>query len=622
MHTFRLKPIATSLSLLSIAALQLACGGGAEPVDPAQVESALYPQVPAAGEPARSLTQQMEFYGVPGVSIAVVADFELAWAKGYGVADAASGAPVTAETLFQAGAGSQLLAAATAMKLVEAGKLSLDGSVNDSLGDWKLEEPQLGAETLQEFQQLVSQGASSQVTMRHLLSHTAGVNIFDFPGYAADAELPSLAQILDGAAPANTPAVRVIFPPETDFRQSDGGYAVVEQVLADAGGKPYPELAQELVMTPLGMSHSTLEQPLPAARLAAAASGHEASGEPLAGKAMLYPERAASGLWTTATDLAHLALGIQRSARGDSGALLRTESAQEMLAPVRGTAGLGLQIAEPGENIRFGFTASTAGFFSGIIAFPNQGFGAAVMTNSSNGRRLIVEILQSIGRAYGWPSFAGAEVQPYDFSPEQLDQFAGRYGVWDTAILVSRDEGRLLAREVLRTTADSLVPVSEDTFVNQNSTLRITFRRERDGRATAYTFQAQNGGEVIYPLLRDDDLRPTELLVDGRVEEALAAYGELEIGESRLSTVGYELINLGKTEAAVALLEHNAAINPQSANAMDSLADAYLAAGDRERAAETFRKVRELLPDDPGANPNTRGLLDAKARYQLARLEG
>src|SRR5205807_7121149 len=128
-------------------------------------------------------------------SIAVIDNYEVVWARGYGVIETGSGTPVTPKTLFQAGSISKPVAATGALRLVEQGKLSLDESVNEKLKTWKVPE--------NDFTK------NEKVTLRRLMSHTAGLTIHGFPGYDTSDQLPTLVQIFNGEKPANTAPIRV-----------------------------------------------------------------------------------------------------------------------------------------------------------------------------------------------------------------------------------------------------------------------------------------------------------------------------------------------------------------------------------------------------------------------------
>ena len=161
-----------------------------------------------------------------------------------------------------------------------------------------------------------------KVTLRGILSHSAGLTVHGFPGYAVAGPVPTLVEVLDGAKPANTGAIRVNVVPGSLWRYSGGGFTVMQQMIIDATGKPFPEFMRETVLAPLGMTSSTYEQPLPADRQSHAATGHYPDGRPVAGKWHVYPEMAAAGLWTTAPDLARFAIGVQRALASTSNAVL------------------------------------------------------------------------------------------------------------------------------------------------------------------------------------------------------------------------------------------------------------------------------------------------------------
>lgn len=270
---------------------------------------------------------------VPGLSLAVVSEGKIVRARGYGVIESGSSTPVTEDTLFQAGSVSKPVAAFGAMRLVETGKLSLDDDVNATLKSWKVPENEFTA--------------TEKITLRRLLSHTAGLTVHGFPGYAVDAPQPTLVQILSGEKPANTSAVRADLEPGSRWRYSGGGYSVMQQLVIDVTGHPYPEFMHDTVLKPAGMLGSTFAQPLPPDLAAKTATGHS-HGKPVKGRWHVYPEMAAAGLWTTASDLARFAIAMQQSIAGKPGALLSAETAELMVTPGQGSYGLGFAIASSG----------------------------------------------------------------------------------------------------------------------------------------------------------------------------------------------------------------------------------------------------------------------------------
>jgi CubicO group peptidase (beta-lactamase class C family) len=296
----------------------------------------------------------------------------------------------TPETLFQAGSISKPVAALAALRLVQDGRLRLDENVNAKLVSWKVPENEFTRE--------------QKVTLRRLLSHSAGLTVHGFPGYAADAPVPTLIQVLDGVSPANTAAVRVDTVPGTLWRYSGGGYTVLQQLLIDVTGKPFPELLRQTVFEPLGLSHSTYEQPLPASIAAIAATAHD-DGQPIPGRRHTYPEMAAAGLWTTPTDLAQIAIEIQHTLAGHSEKILKPAMARQMVTVQMGDYGLGPGIEGTGAAARFIYGGIDEGFEAYWIAYETTGQGAVIMTNGSGGYDLAVEVIRAIAREYEWPDF-------------------------------------------------------------------------------------------------------------------------------------------------------------------------------------------------------------------------
>ncbi|HKW35906.1 MAG TPA: serine hydrolase [Candidatus Acidoferrum sp.] len=339
-------------------------------------------------EPLRlSLAQLMDLYKVPALSIAVIEDYKIAWAKGYGTIGTGSSAPVTTKTLFQAGSISKPVAATGALYLVEHGKLSLDEDVNVKLKSWKVPENEFTKD--------------QKVTLRRLMSHTGGLTVHGFPGYDVDERMPTLVQIFNGEKPANTAPIRVDVVPGTLERYSGGGVTIEQQLMMDVTGKAFPELLRETVLDKIGMTDSSYAQPLPAARASMTAIGTYSDGKPVHGKWHVYPEMAAAGLWTTPTDLAKFAIEIANSRHGKSNHVLSQKMTEEMLTPVMQGAGLGFFVEKenPGQ---FGHNGADEGFQALLTMNSETGKGVAIMADSDNGITAASYVLRRLAQEYAW----------------------------------------------------------------------------------------------------------------------------------------------------------------------------------------------------------------------------
>jgi CubicO group peptidase (beta-lactamase class C family) len=364
------------------------------------VESSLVS--PQARKKNRTLHERRVFLRVPGVSIAVMHNGAVEWAKGYGLTTFEGGQPVDADTLFQAASISKPVTSMLVMRLVEDGALDLDADINTFLRSWKL--PQ-NEHTTQE-----------KVTLRHLLCHDAGTTVHGFPGYEVEKPLPTLPQVLDGEVPANTKAVRVARKPGEKHSYSGGGTTIVQLACMEVTGRPFPDLMQEYVLRPLGMTRSAYDQPLSPERMANAARAHKMDRSQYPGGFHVYPEMAAAGLWTTPSDLLKALHELQQAVKGE-GKLLKQATAQEMLKPqIKETLktisflmptswGIGFALHHSPQAEYFGHSGGNAGFNCNLLGRVDLGEGAAVMTNGEMGTLLWIEIFNSIAEVYGWPGY-------------------------------------------------------------------------------------------------------------------------------------------------------------------------------------------------------------------------
>ncbi len=342
-----------------------------------QVSNLLYNFRPDLFFP-QTFLERLQFYATPGVSLALVNNFALEWVGQVGVAD--SNGALTSETLFQAASISKPVTAVAVLKLVELGQLSLDADVRDYLTSWRVP-------------------WDAKVTLRHLLSHTAGLNVHGFEGYKNGSLLPSVLQILNGESPANSDALRLEELPESKMVYSGGGFTLLQMILEDVLKKPFAQIMSELLLEPLSMTRSSFLYP----RDELVASGHPEHGLPLEGQFHLYPEMAAAGLWTTASDLARFGLALLQNK------YLGQATFEMMLSP---------QLPEPADSLSFmglgfgcdrkpsGVVFKHNGWNEGFVAqmrfCRETGQGAVVMLNSNSGFAMLEEIMAVIAREYNW----------------------------------------------------------------------------------------------------------------------------------------------------------------------------------------------------------------------------
>ena len=383
-------------------------------------ENQLTRAIEVAGNEGRRfrLAHRMMHYRVPGISVAVIENCRIVDARGFGSALPDMPSPVTRRTLFQAGSISKTFAAVAALRLVELGRLSLDGDIRPILTSWTLpDSPHLQGRT---------------VTLRGLLGHSAGINQEGGNGYRPGSRLPTFPDILEGRPPANTAPIRVESAPGTRWQYSGGGYYIAQALMRDSTAIDYPQLVDLLVFRPLRLHDSSFAQPLEAQRIRFAARAAGPDGSPLEGGWRINPELAAAGLWSTPSDVARLLISISRAARGERSRVLSAASVDALLARGLGNWGLGVDLGPAQGPRRFRHSGHTVGFSSEYVMYPDSCQGAVVMTNADQGRWLVSETLRAIGDIYHWPDRVPRVVQDaVPLTRSIVTRFIGTYRLRD-----------------------------------------------------------------------------------------------------------------------------------------------------------------------------------------------
>ncbi|MGX5817785.1 serine hydrolase domain-containing protein [Chitinophaga lutea] len=396
-----------------------------------RVEHNLMPWVQFEGRaPMRfSIEERLKGLDIPGVTVGVIRNYRLAWAKGYGYADKEEKRPVTTETLFQAASISKSFNALAILKLAQDGKVKLDADINTYLKTWHPD------------------SSKGTITLAHLLSHTAGLTIHGFPGYETTAQLPTTEQILMGQKPANTDKVKPFAAPGAKMQYSGGGSVVSQLILTTVTGERYEQFLQREVLNPMGMTHSFFNQPPPPEKAALLATGYENDGTPVKGKYHVYPEQGAAGLWTTPTDLAAYIIETQLAKEGKSNKVLNQQMTQKRLTPyLNESSAMGVFIKREGRW--FNHNGSNWGFASVYYGTMEGGNGFVVMTNCNN-YLIIDEIVRALADVYQWKDFQQTEILPLAASvPDSLSaQFTGTFVTPSrkTTMVISRNGDQFTA---------------------------------------------------------------------------------------------------------------------------------------------------------------------------------
>lgn len=417
-----------------------------------------------------TLEERMKNYNVPGLSIAVVENGELRWAKGYGIANTNTGAKVDENTLFQAGSISKPVAALAVMKLLEQGKVDLDADVNTYLKDWKIPESKFTED--------------QKVTLRLLLTHSAGTTVHGFPGYTQKEDFPSVIDVLDGRG--NTDAVVLDTIPNTLWRYSGGGYTIMEKVVEDVSNQTLEDFMAVTFFKPLKMSRSTYDQPINPEEYDNISAAYNGNGEIVEGLWNNYPEQAAAGLWTTPTDLATYCIAVQKGYKEGVDGVLKSSTIKTMLTKHKNDWGLGPSLEKEGDSLIFQHGGKNNGFTNNMRAYAGLGRAVIVMTSADGGNGLIREIMLGISDYYKWDMMKPRTIKTIPLNKNVIPSIVGDYvlnyqvpGVGDYNSEVKFEDDKLIVVDKVEQTTFILTAIEPLVFIDIDTGYKFVFDPEK-----------------------------------------------------------------------------------------------------------------------------------------------
>ncbi|MEB0261023.1 MULTISPECIES: serine hydrolase [unclassified Mucilaginibacter] len=395
------------------------------------VESNLSGLIQTEGQAPWTLKERMAHYKVNGVTIAVIRNYKMEWAKGYGLADAAAKIPVTNSTLFQAASISKSLNGVGILKLVQDGKLDPDKDINQYLTTWKFP------------YDTVAKGKT--INTKNLLSHTAGITVHGFEGYTNKDSVPTIVQVLNGTKPANSDPIRSMFVSGLRSEYSGGGITVSQLMLMDITRQPYDKFMYQNVLKPLGMTSSTYAQPPVNTKPDLLATGYRGDGSTMKSKYNIYPEQAAAGLWTNPTDLSKYIIETQLALQGKSAKVLNQANTKLRLTPYMDkSAALGVFINDFDGTKYFEHGGANEGYRCQYFGSLDGGNGVVVMVNSDDGA-IINEIINSVAKIYNFKGLYHSIVyKEVAVDSTVLQSYVGKYEMNPGRILAISREGNKL----------------------------------------------------------------------------------------------------------------------------------------------------------------------------------
>jgi CubicO group peptidase (beta-lactamase class C family) len=501
-----------------------------------------------------SLAERMEHYKVVGLTVAVIDNYQIVWAKGYGFADKKEGRKVTTNTMFEPGSISKSLNAVGILQLAQQGKLDLYQDINKYLTTWKFP------------YDTVSHG--KKITTAQLLSHTAGLGVHGFPGYQRDSAIAAVTDILDGRPPSNTEAVRSVTEPGMGPRYSGGGILITQQMLTDLTKQRYEEYMYEQVLRPLGMTNSSYNQPPVGSQTKNLATGYKSNGNEVPGKYFVYPEKAAAGLWTTPTDICKYLIEIQQAYQGKSSKVLNQEMVKLHVTPYKNDVAMGTYIQNRNGEKYFVHSAGNEGFTGYFLAGLTNGKGVAMFVNSDDGH-VLLELLNSIALEYNWEGFR---------KPEQITTVP----VHDT--ISSKYIGEYILDGYLsqiKKEKDGLYLWTDNITSKMYFTSSTTFRNIELGGTKAFTFDSA-GALIGYSNTINGRLRASG--------QKITSLDTLKPRPGQSGVLGRHLLETKHYDKAIGFLSKGLAIEPSDSSLVKNLAHSFLFKGDFTKAMELYKQ--------------------------------
>jgi len=452
--------------------LFISLGSRAQTIDSAkikEVENSLEGPSHTEGQKPWTLAERMQFYHINGLSIAVVSNYKLAWAKGYGWANDSLKIPVSTQTLFQAASISKSLNAIGVLKLVQDKKLDLYADINTYLSTWKFPYDSL------------SKG--KKINTANLLSHTGGLTVHGFEGYEPGSSLPTIQQVLDGKKSVNSAPVRSMYEPGLKFEYSGGGVTISQQIVTDITHQPYDKYMYDNVLKPLGMTSSTYQQPPVAKAQNQLSAAYRADGKQLKGKFNAYPEQAAAGLWTNPTDLSKYIIETQLANEGRSAKVLNQQTSKLRLTPyIDKAAALGVFVIDLDGTKYFSHSGANEGFRADYVGSLEGGNGLVIMVNSDNGQ-IIGEIENAIARVYGFKGLYRSKVlATTTVADNVLQSYCGEYELVPGFSITVTREGSHLYGQATGQDRFELFPESQSKFFLKVVDAKMEFFKDEKGQ--------------------------------------------------------------------------------------------------------------------------------------------
>ncbi len=421
-----------------------------------RIERELTPIYSIAGETSKhSIQDFMDRDNIPGLSITFIDQGQIAWSRTYGYADLAAQTPVTTNTVFTAASVSKPVSATAALALVDQGVIDLDTDVNRYLEGWKVPE--------NEYTQ------DEKVTLRRLLSHTAGFNRYFHSRYASGVQRPTVEQMLSGEAPSKDRGAKLIYEPGTGYKYSNPGYLVVEELVTDVTERPFEEVLDVLVLQPAGMQSSSFAQPIGGDLAARKATGYSANGKPYPYAA--YAFKALGGLWTAPNDLGRWLITLLNDHHTGDATLLSQELTQQVFNEQGERFIFSLWAWK--DDVVFRHTGHNPGFTSFVFGSVDKQQALIVMSNSDNTQDLFDHLQRAVADTYQWDYFRSEVFDVYEGDTIDRRKASLQYD-WNGQYVNFSEEKTGFYMQI-NNERFLLTPIAANEFLAEEKSIKVVF---------------------------------------------------------------------------------------------------------------------------------------------------
>ncbi|MFC3094489.1 beta-lactamase family protein [Alteromonas sediminis] len=543
----------------------------------------------------------LEEHKLTGLSFVVVDDYQVVFQKQLGEKAFGSEEYIDENTAFSTASITKGIVGTLAVMLAAKGKLDLDAPVSNYLKRWSLPTSPYTATT--------------PITLRHLLSHTAGTTQHGFADFYQGDDIPTLIESLNGQLPRYDKPISVTFTPGSNWSYSGGGYVIAQVAIEDLMGQSLAELAASMLFEPLGMKHTTFYQHGDEGFLTNVAKVHDHTQSVIKTGIPICPQIAPSGMWSTPSDMAKFVIEMQRALAGEKTKVISQAVAEKvtMLETLEGVGGwsLGWMRYEGYGNVEwFSHGGSNTGTGGHVMGTMKGGKGIMIFGNGPNPSRIPVinKVRDSVIAQMGWS--AQIEGQEKAFSSSQIKALTGRYlaPFNDVVEIRFKDKGLQM---ISRFFSAEMYPLKQGKFAMDDFINHFSLQMNpADGKQ--YITYTREGTELLsYAMLKldKDQKLPAEVAKGDNVEETYAAYKQWKTSHPQshllsartINQEGYNALNEGEVDTAITLFTVYTKLYPEDGNAFDSLAEAYKEKGNVELAIENYQRSIALNPENEHA---------------------